>query len=411
MSNCKYNDVVIIGGGVSGLFLGAMLSKYRKDLKIAILEKQPRVGKKLLVTGNGRCNLTNMNITADMYHGSFAEGAQALLNKYPAETIIDAFNSLGLLTTVDSEGRVYPLSKQANSVIDVLRFANRKGNVDIINNSTVVDIKKSDDKIAVITNSGKFFCKKAVIATGSRSAPSTGADDSMLGILKRLGHNVTKLYPALCPVTVKSQSINSLKGIRVSGKVSITQNGNVLKSESGEIQFSDNSLSGICVFNLSRIANSVSNTVISVSLLPEITEKAVFKLLLAKKTTLTKDAKAEELLIGFWSKMIGINLLKECGIPTAKPVKDITASELEALSKKINNWQFPVVAHRDFSKSQVTAGGILGSEINADTMESKIQKNIHIIGEIIDCDGDCGGMNLQFAFATAYATAKELSKL
>lgn len=402
-------DIAIIGGGAAGLFCAVQIKRRNPELKVAVIEAQDRVGKKLLTTGNGRCNLTNLYTDISMYHGSFNDGAEYLLGFCSPSVVVGLFEELGLLTYNEDDGRVYPLSKQANSVLDVLRIAMDKFNVKVLLNSKVSDIKKTKIGFDIICGNKVMSAKKVVVATGSKSTPSTGADDSVWSILESLGHNIVSPVPSLCPVYVESPYLKSIKGIRASGVVRILKDNNVLTEQVGEIQFTEKALSGICVFNLARIANSEVNTEISVSLLPDRNFNEIFSLLKNKKSMYKQDSKAEDLMIGVFNRMLGIALLKSAGISPSKLIADITDVELKKLSAVINDWRFKVIPAKDFSKSQVTAGGVVGSEINKTTMKSKKIDNLYIIGEVVDCDGDCGGMNLQFAFSSAYCAACDIT--
>lgn len=404
----KY-DVAIIGGGAAGLFCAIQIKRSNSQLKVAVVESQDRVGKKLLTTGNGRCNLTNLYTLVSMYHGSFAHGAEYLLNICPPSVVVGLFEEMGLVTYNEDDGRVYPVSKQANSVLDVLRIAMDKHQVEVVVNSKVTDIKKSQSGFDVICDDKHIFAEKLVVATGSKSTPSTGADDYMWSILKKLGHNIISPVPSLCPVFVDSPYLKSIKGVRASGKVRIMKDNAVLGEQDGEVQFAEKALSGICVFNLARIANAEDDTEISVSLLPYWNFGDIFTFLRNKKTMYNSHSKAEDLLIGVFNKMLGLALLKSSGISPSKMIAEITDSELKKLSTVINDWRFKVIPAKDFSKSQVTAGGVDGLQIDENTMKSKVVNDLYIIGEVVDCDGDCGGMNLQFAFSSAYCAACDIT--
>lgn len=407
----KY-DICIIGGGASGLFCAIMIKRNNPSLSVAILEKQKDIGKKLLATGNGRCNLTNINADVNMYHGSFSEGVSHLLDLCPPQKLLDIFSDLGLLTTCDNEGRVYPYSKHSASVLDCMRIQCESLGIDIHNETKVNSVsKQADDYIISCENKDTYMCEKLVVASGSKATPETGADDSILHILsKEFRHTLTSMFPALCPVYVKSDCLFSLKGVRANGRVSIYTDGSIIKSEEGEIQFTDKTLSGICIFNLSGIANKNKNSIIIISLLPHMTEQQIYDFLIKKKASVNNNLSVDSLLCGIFQKKLNLCLLKEANIKKDRTIASLTDKEIKAISHLINNWKFPVIQKADFTRAQVVSGGIEGNEINPRTMESKINKNMYFIGEAIDCDGDCGGLNLQFAFSSAYCAACELVK-
>ena len=226
-------DALIIGGGASGLMCATEAKRRRAKLTIAILEKNDRVGEKLLATGNGRCNLTNLNVSAGKYTGSFKLGR--LFEKYGAEYLLGKFTALGLLTYADSEGRVYPVSRQASSVLDVLRFACERNGVEIFCGEQINSLKRENGGFRIRTAENEFLSKKLVIACGSKAAPKLGGNASGADYLKNLGLSVEPFQPALCPVPVKSDVIKSLKGLRAAGKATLLRNGKFVKSECGEV--------------------------------------------------------------------------------------------------------------------------------------------------------------------------------
>ncbi len=403
-------DVCIIGGGAAGLFCSVMIKRNNPALSVAIIERQKDVGKKLLATGNGRCNLTNIFADKSMYHGSFKDGAAKVLDKCSPDMVIDLFRELGLLTTNDAEGRVYPYSKHSSSVLDCLKLNCKKAGVEIFCNYHVTAISKTNNKYNVkCLNDATFTSDILIIASGSKATPETGADDSIFStISKNLGHTITKLYPALCPIPVKSKSLNSLKGVRATGKATILVDDKEIKSEIGEIQFTDKTLSGICLFNLSRIANTSVHSKIRLSLLPHMSIYEISEMLMQRASALPGNTSAEDLLCGIFQKKLSCALLKDAGMHKDATINNLCKNSIRRLATIINNWDFPVIPSDDFKRAQVVAGGIQGSEIDTETMESKKNKNLYIIGEAADCDGDCGGLNLQFAFSSAYCAAMEL---
>lgn len=397
----------IIGGGASGLMCGCIAGKKHPDKKIVVIERDNRVGKKILVSGNSRCNLTNLNASKNNYNSSFEKGVSFLLENCPPQKVVDYFKSIGLLSFADSEGRVYPLSKQSTAVLAVLRNELKRRGVEEICDCTVFEITKCNDSYKLKCNDKTIIAQKVVIATGGKNNYAQKVIDDTYAVAKSTGHMVSKLTPSLSPVKVQSKYINSLKGIRVQGKVTAVINGKKIKSDSGEIQFSNNALSGICVFNLSGIINQSDNAQIVVQLLPDYSLEEIKNMLYTRKKLVNKDS-AQEIFTGLFHKNIGIALLKESNISTNITANELTDKDIRALATTINKWKFDVVKSNDFSNAQVTRGGICGNQIDATTMESKLCKNVYICGEAIDVDGECGGYNLQFAFSSGMCVGESL---
>lgn len=396
----------IIGGGAAGMMCAIRAAEKHPHKHIVILEKADRVGKKLLVTGNGRCNLSHLDANAESYHG---EGSSAFINilfeKYNSSAVLHYFRKLGLLTKADGEGRVYPVSNQSSSVLDVLRKRMRELDVREICGVDIRGMQKSAQGYEIFTADEHIYAEKTVIATGGK-ADYAGRESGSVDILHMPGLSVTHLSPSLSPVRVKSDLLKSLKGIRAEATAALIQNKTIVKSERGEVQFTDGALSGICVFNLSREANQNDGT-ISLNLLPDMTEEEIAKEMQSRVTRDT-NAPASEIFTGMFHKNIGVAILKSSGIRPSSLCKDISDTELKKLIKHITDWRFECERSRDFKKAQVTAGGIRLSEINAHTMEAKKHKGLYVIGEALDVDGDCGGYNLQFAFASGMCAGDSL---
>lgn len=402
----RFFDAVIIGGGASGLMCAVAAKKNNKNLKIAVIEKNDRVGKKLLATGNGRCNLTNKNVAPGFYRGSFRDKMPYILERISSKALLDYFKSLGLLSFCDNEGRYYPLSRQASSVLDILRFNCETLGAEIFCDENIKSIRKSGGAFSVNTVSGEFVCGKLIIACGSKAAPKLGGNSSAADYLKNLGHSFAPFSPALCPVKVQSPLLKSLKGIRALGKVSLFRNGKAIKSENGEIQFAENALSGICVFNLSLYAKK--NDVISIDLLPDISNKELFRLLRNNKERFSGFT-CDNLLTGILQKRLAQAVMKSGKVSDfSNQCKDITENELNSISKTLKAFSFKVDSLSGFENAQCAKGGVAAREIDEKTMQSRICKNLYICGEAVDICGECGGFNLHFAFASGIIAGESL---
>lgn len=399
----KNYDVLIIGGGASGLACAVSAKRKNISLNIAILEHNNKIGKKLLATGNGRCNLTNMNIQKSNFHGSFK--VDNALEKYSPSKLIEFFNSMGLVCKIEENGLVYPFSKQASAVLEILRLECNRLGVEIICEESVKSIKKSD-KGFIVTGNNTYSSKKVVLCCGGKASPECGGSGTGLDLAKNLGHKIVTATPSLCPVEVFDKNIKSLKGVRASSTVTLFDGKNEIHSENGEVQFTENALSGICVFNLSSYIKNCVDPVIKVSLL-NVSFNELLNTLKNRRNIFKNDS-AENLLIGFFNSKIAVYFLKICKIDLAKKSKDISDIELKQLTSIILNWNFKCKKPTDFKKAQVMAGGVLGKEINENTMESKIVKNLYLCGELIDINGDCGGYNLHFAFSSGIIAGENL---
>ncbi len=399
---------VIIGAGASGIVCACRTAALNPDKKVLLLEKADRIGKKLLVTGNGRCNLTNTNSSDKYYHGEGAKELAALLfQKYDSSYVLDWFHSIGLFTVTEEDGRVYPSSYSASSVLDVLRAELERRQVEIRCGCKVLDIMPTRTGYQVLTQDGAVFTQKLVIATGGKADyayKESGSQD----IFKMLKLRTNHPTPSLSPVSVKSPVTKMLKGIRVKGKVSLFVKGEKVKEESGEIQFAEDALSGICIFNLSRTPNVRRGCEIALSLLPDMSSDEIENELRGR---IKKDPSSEiqKLFVGIFRKNIGIALLKSAKISPSAAASSLSDNDIIRLSKLINNWRFETVPRFDMNGAQVTAGGVKVSDIIAEDFEHIAHEGLYIIGEALDADGDCGGYNLQFAFASALCAAERMN--
>ena len=394
------SDIIIIGGGAAGLVAacaaGASAERTNKKINISIIEKNSRVGKKLLGTGNGRCNLSNVNVGSKFFHGPLPELIENILNRRPLGETLSFFNDIGL-HVAEEEGRLYPKSGTASSVLDALRFEAERLNVKTIASEDVSEIIR-DKKIFTVKTAGggEFFSHAVVVATGGKAAPFTGSDGSGIFLLSHLGHSITAPYPALTPLIVKHPSLASLKGIRISGcRVALFSKKNEIAADSGEIIFNEAGISGIPALNISGAAHGNGNLSALVDLAPELDSEEVKKIL-ARRLARYSERPAELFFTGWFHKRVGQALLREAGCDS------VNNKSLERLASVIKRWTFPVTGVKGFSSAQATGGGVSLAEFSCENLESKKIPGLFATGEVLDVYGDCGGYNLHWAWTTGF---------
>lgn len=396
----KNYDLIIVGGCASGLAAAISCKRHYPEKRIAILEKLPRIGKKILATGNGKCNLTNLEALSHNYRNKdFADFA---LNKYNPQRVIGFFGSIGLLCYADGCGRVYPESNTAASVLDALRIELERLKIEVKCDCAVTDIRKSNGKFIV---NNELQCGKIILATGGRASPPQGSDGSGYPLAKKLGHSLTALYPALVPLTVADEITKSLKGIRARDVELTLENGRILKKSRGEILFTDNGLSGIAAMELAAEAeisldNVKKNAFTHIDFLPDRSRDELIEYL-KNIRNIKGFCQTDYLLNGILPKQIGVAICKVCKLyKSERLISDFSDKELEMIISKIKDFSLKVTGTKGFQNAQVTCGGVSVDEIDPETMQSKICRGLYLTGEIVDVDGDCGGFNLQWAWAS-----------
>lgn len=387
-------DIIIIGAGASGLAAAISAKQTDRKLNIAALDAMPKVGKKILATGNGRCNLSNLNAAADSYTNP--DFVSAALNEFPPERVIEFFRSIGVLCVADGEGRVYPMSNTASSVLDALRSKAERLGVKLICDSHVEKIEKKNGIFTV----GKLVAKKVIICTGGCASASQGSDGSGYGLLKSLGHHITEVYPGLVQLTTK-ENTKSLKGVRAKANVSLRQGVKPIDDAKGEVLFTDYGLSGISIMDISRsVKNGQYNCFIDTLPRCETDEAERFLLSLDKKTPI------ENALSGMIPKALGRYILKRAGINSLTPLGELGKKEITEIIKTAKNLDFTVTGTMGFKNAQISVGGADVTEFNRKTMESKLVKGLFCAGEVLDTDSICGGFNLQWAWASGLVAGR-----
>ena len=391
--------VGIIGAGASGM-VAALAAAENKNTRVILFERQARVGKKLLATGNGRCNLTNLHADARGYHGeddSFPRGA---LTQFDVKKTLAWFQQLGLFTVTEDSGKVYPYSDQANSVVDVLRFALNQENITVRTGFEVKKLRRQDGGFLVQGDEETVLCDRLIVACGGLAGTKLGGSMAGYKLLAQLGHRATRLRPALVQLKTDWSGIASLKGVRANCRIMILRDGVCFSSGSGEIQFTDYGISGPVVFEVSRdVCYGGGEWVARLDFLPGY-DKAV--LLQALKERTGAELSGDELLTGILHNRLGKVLTRCTGIRESRLVSELTDGDLEAVCAAVKAFDIPLTEPMGMDNAQVTAGGVMTDAFDPLTLESKKVPGLYACGEVLDVDGDCGGYNLQWAWSSGY---------
>ena len=387
----------IIGGGASGM-AAALAAAENPAVQVILMERQARVGRKLGATGNGRCNLTNLHAAEGGYHGDEAAFADHAISEFPPEKTLNWFSSLGLFTVAEDSGRVYPYSDQANSVVDVLRFALEKENITVKLGYEAEKVKKTSAGFRIESKEETVECHKLIIACGGLAGTKLGGTMSGYKFLRGLGHKCTKLRPTLVQLKSGWGGCVGLKGVRCNCHAAIYHNG-VLHSESrGELQFTEYGISGPVIFEISRDAcQEKGDWTCRLDFLPEISEDVLKTELLRRKQT---NLPASELLTGILHNRLGRVLSQSAGISQSRQVSQLSDYDLQQAVLAVKEFEIGLTEPMGMDSAQVTAGGILTKEFDNKTMESRLVPGLYACGEVLDIDGDCGGYNLQWAWSS-----------
>ena len=399
--------VAVVGAGASGLICAISIAKMAKlnnlSVKVTLFESKDKPGKKILATGNGRCNLMNRNEGKYFFDkNGFSDFA---LKKYDVKSNLEFFSSLGLYARSDDEGRLYPLSNQASSVLDALRFACEGYGVSIITDSIIETIKKQNGSF-ILNNKWSF--DKVVLACGGKAAVK-GFNGYEL--LRQNGHRITKIKPSLTKLeTEDKKTVKHLKGIKQKGEFTLFADSKPVTKEKGEILFTDYGLSGIAVMQLSAFATRASG---KLSVVADFVNELSFEELLEAISVYAAsndELKNENLLSGFVPKRLGEIIIKSIGSDLNDKACYLSHKEIKRIASLLKNFSFEITAVRGFEDAQVTAGGADTEYFDSRTMESKLVKGLYCIGELLDVDGLCGGYNLHWAWSSGRLCAESIIK-
>lgn len=437
-------DVIIIGAGASGLV--AAITAARAGSSVLVIEKKDTAGKKILATGNGKCNFTNLVQKPECYRSEDIDFAIKVLSAFDVHKTISFFKELGILPK-EKNGYLYPNSEQASSIVKALMLECRKLNVQFMFNETVravkeplftviteaiqydtpsvsvnenkhdmlnnkaslknnksKNIKNKSSQEAIIKNKS-YFAKNVILASGGCASPKLGSDGSGYTLARFFGHTVIKPLPALVQLRSPDKFCKTASGVRTEAEVELFANNKPIAEEKGEILFTDYGISGIPILQISRFAAKAldcgKKVFIKLDLLPVMNRTELFELL-QERIKRNPDRTVEEMMVGLLNHKLAYVIIKEAKLDPGKLSGEISTKELNALTAGIKEFIMNINATNTFEDAQVSAGGIATADVDAKTMESKLVKGLYFAGEILDVDGTCGGYNLQWAWSSGY---------
>lgn len=394
----------VIGGGASGLAAAieaARISKAEKsNISITVFERLPKIGKKILATGNGRCNIMNSSVGKNKYHGDI-KMLKNIFEEYSVESNMEFFRSMGIYLAEEADGRLYPLSFQASSVLDALRFEAENLSIEIKCDTKIESIKRKNNGFIL---NDDIYTDAVVVAGGGKSAPVQGSDGSCFDLLASLGIKIKPTFPSLTGIILKKKN-KSLKGVRAAGEIYIVENGTVISASEGELQYTDYGISGIPAMEVSREVSEhfalhrKGKIIMAVNSLPDFTPEEIFEYIVSRKRQ-NPNLLCEDLLSGVMPKKLGIAKLSSASISCTARLSTLTKNDIAVLTEVINSEIFEISGVLGFENSQVTAGGADTKLFDITTLEAKNINGLFACGEVLDIDAVCGGYNLAWAWSS-----------
>jgi predicted Rossmann fold flavoprotein len=396
-------EIIIIGGGASGLMAAVMAA--RNGARVTVLERMQRVGKKLLATGNGRCNLTNRRLDASHYHGASPEFLDAVFRQFGLDQTLAFFDELGVPVVEEDGGKLFPQNQQASSVLDVLRYEMTALGVTEVCDVIVHVVQRKQGTIQCICGNGQTFAaQRVIVCAGGKSSPNLGSNGGGFKIAQALGHTLIEPFPALVQGCLDAPYLNHVAGVALQGQAQVFVDGVLQRAETGELLFAKYGISGTAILQVSRvISESTQNnrdTRLRLDLFPEHSPDALAARI--QERIAKNPAKPIDFcFVGFLHKRLISVLLRIAGIESLqRPCGELTPAEIARVAAVLKSWEIPCTGTQSWMFSQVTAGGVDTREVDPVTLESQCAPGIHFAGEVLDVDGDSGGYNLQWAWSS-----------
>ena len=392
-------NVCVIGGGAAGMM--AAITAADCGHRVTLLERQARVGRKLMATGNGRCNLTNRHAVPEHYHGEDRDFCAYALSAFDVDATLDWFAAHGLVTMAEESGRIYPYSNMAGSVLDVLRYALERPEIDLRAGCTVTRIRRRGDGFTVESDQGIFSADKVVLCAGGAAGSKVGGVMDGYQLAKHLGHHRTALYPSLVQLKTDPTYPRALKGVKAEARVRILRGREVLAENRGEILFTEYGISGPAVFEISRAAATGGEGLsVELNFLPDWEDSSTMDWLQQRRGS-AGTRESGTLLAGTLHSRLGQMVCKAAGF-TSQSADTLTDNDLHTIARCLRTFTLDIQGVCGFDQAQVTAGGLRTDEFDPQTMESRLVPGFYACGEVLDIDGDCGGYNLQWAWSSGH---------
>jgi hypothetical protein len=397
--------VIVAGGGAAGMM--AAISARRLGADVTILERNPRVGKKILATGNGRCNFTNINADITCYHGNNPKFAYTALSHFSPDDTVSFFEKIGIEHKVEDWGKVFPMSDQASSMLDVLLYELNELGVNIVCDAPVKNITRKKDKFIIELENGQVYRgDRLIIATGGKAMPSSGSDGQGYDLATMLGHTIIDIFPALVQLKLEGSFFKQIEGVKFVGTAEIIHNNKSVAKDRGDILFANYGVSGPPILQISRKAGEILKEGQEAHLkilIMDMMSKEELRKLINKRFLIGSKKPVDFSLVGLINKRLIPVVLAEAGINEIKrPVGSLSAKEREWIIAILTDWRFKIKGTKSWPSAQITAGGVDTNGIDQNTMESKLVPGLFFAGEIIDIDGLCGGFNLQWAWSSGF---------
>ncbi len=407
-------SIAIVGGGAAGLAAAIFCARRIGGDRVTVFEKQSRVGKKLLATGNGTCNLSNIHADAAMYHGADPSFVNAALAQFSPQHTMAFFSSIGVRCVVRENGRVYPLCEQAAAVLDCLRAEAEALGVVTVTDTAVTALRPLKSGVEVVTPENVWSATRVLVAAGGAASSNLGGGTDGYALLSALGHEKTPLFPAIVQIRTEKDAVKPVKGVRVDARLTLLLDGTAVASSKGEILFADYGVSGPAAMMIGRYAadwerRRRGEMILSLDLLPTLSDGEVLEEMRLRSRMAGRTL--ENMLTGLLQKRLGQTLIKAAGIvPLSREVSSLTEKDVRRLAYTVKHWTLSVTGSVGMNAAQVTAGGIATKDFDAHTLRSRRHPSVFAAGEVLDIDGDCGGLNLQWAWSSAYAASMAMTE-